>query len=444
MSLQMRNLWLLVLALVVGAGCATYSDTTRAARESLARGNLEGGEKKLNDLLKVDSSRELPAEWDGETALTLLERATVLQALRDYSTSARDFSVVDKELELLDIANDDVGSIGKYLYSDDSTKYKAAPTEKMLLNAFNMVNYLARGDLQGASVEARRFTVIRKYLNDNFPEETHGAFGSYLAGFTFEMRGDYDVALRYYDEVLQQVEAPSLHETIRRLAPRSHYRTPRITAILDKGGAVEASKGGGEILVVLKTGSVPVKEAVRIPIGAALGLASNYVSGDTKVLEYGLFKVVSYPELKKVPQTFRGGSLHVSGSRLSFDPITDIEKEILHEYEVVKPKIVGAAITRMITRAVAAEGARYAGRQKSGGLGFLAAALVEGTMVALDKPDTRSWSTLPSQVWITRIPVEAGSHQVEVDLRGPGGARLSRTVEVPEGGFAVVDFTTLR
>lgn len=444
MRQPMRTLTLLALALWVGAGCATYSDSTRAARTSLAKGNLEGGEKKLNELLGVESSRELPVKWDGETALTLLERATVLQAMRDYSTSARDFSVADKELELLDIANDDVGSIGQYLYSDDSTKYKAAPTEKLLLNAFNMVNYLARSDLQGAGVEARRFTVMRKYLKDNFPEESHAAFGSYLAGFTFEMRGDYDVALRYYDEVLQQVSAPSLHEPIRRLAGRTSYRTPRINEILERGRQTEAPRQGGEILVILKTGVVPVKEPVRLPIGAALGLASNYVSGDTKVLEYGMFKVVSYPELRKVPQQFHGGHLRVGESRLVFDPITDVESEIVREYETVKPKIIGAALTRMITRAVAAEGARHLGRQKSGGLGFLAAALVEGTMVALDKPDTRSWSTLPSHVWITRIPVQAGTHEIEVDLRGAGGARLSQRVQVSEGGFAVVDFTTLR
>lgn len=442
MRQPMRTFWLLVLTVLVGTGCATYSDSTRAARTSLSKGNLEGGEKKLNDLLGVESSRELPAKWSSETALTLLERATVLQAMGDYATSARDFSVADKELELLDIANDDVGSIGQYLYSDDSTKYKAAPTEKLLLNAFNMVNFLARSDLQGAAVEARRFTVMRKYLKDNFPDESHAAFGSYLAGFTFEMRGDYDVALRYYDEVLQQVDAPSLHEPIRRLANKTTYRTPRLTAILEKGEA--QAREGGDILVILKTGTVPVKEPVRLPIGAALGLASNYVSGDTKVLEYGMFKVVSYPELKPVPPQFRGGRLLVGERRLRFDGITDIESEITREYEAVKPKIIGAALTRMITRAVAAEGARALGRQKSGGLGFLAAALVEGTMVALDKPDTRSWSTLPSQVWITRIPVEPGAHEVAVDLEGPGGTRLRQTVEIGPGGFAVVDFTTLR
>jgi uncharacterized protein len=433
---------LAALTLVVGAGCATYSDHTRAARESLARGDLQGSEAQLNEMLGVESSRELPAEWGSETALAVLERATVLQAMGDYATSARDYSAAEKELELLDIANDDVGSIGKYLFSDDSAKYKAPPTEKLLVNAFNMVNYLARGDLQGASVEARRFTVMRKYLEDYFPGTSHGAFGSYLAGFVFEQRGEYDVAMRYYDEVLQQGDAPSLHAAIRRLAPRSSYRTDRLDAVIEGGEA--PAEGEGEILVILKTGRVSVKEPARIPIGAALGLASNYVSGDTKVLEYGMFKVVSYPELVATRDTYTGGSVHVAGAPTAIDRVTDVEAEIAREYEQVKPKILGAALTRMITRAVAAEGARAAGRQQSSGLGFLAAALVEGTMVALDKPDTRSWSTLPSQVYLTRIRVPAGAHEVAVDLNGGRGTRLARTVEVPAGGFAVADFTTLR
>jgi len=435
----------LALALVAGAGCATYSDHTRAARESLARGDFERGEAQLNEMLGVESSRELPVEWGSETALAVLERATVLQAMRDYATSARDFTAAEKELELLDLANDDVGAIGQYLFSDDATRYKAPPTEKLLVNAFNMINYLARGDLQGAAVEARRFTVMRKYLQDYFPGESHAAFGSYLAGFVFEKRGEYDVALRYYDEVLQETDASSLHEPIVRLASKAAYRTPRLESVIGEVPAPEEDPEEGEILVILKTGRVPVKEAARIPIGAALGLASNYVSGDTKVLEYGMFKVVSYPELVPTRQVYTGGTLRVAGSPMPLDFVTDVEAEVLREYELLKPKIVGAALTRMITRAVAAEGARAAGRQQSGALGFLAAALVEGTMVALDKPDTRSWSTLPASVHLARIRVPAGQHEISVDLHGPGGSgRLTRTVDVPAGGFAVADFTSLR
>lgn len=443
--LRIRIASLLALVLATAAGCATYSDYTRAARERLSRGDFAGGEAELNRMLGVESSRELPTEWGSETALAILERATVLQAMRDYATSARDFQVADKELELLDLANDDAGTLGKYLFSDDATRYRASPTEKLLLNALNMVNYLARGDLQGAAVEARRFTVMRKYLQDYFPGTSHGAFGAYLAGFVFEKRGEWDVALRYYDEVLAEAQAPSLAEPIRRVAAQGAYRTGRIEQILAAGTAAPLGPDEGEILVVVKTGRVPAREPARLPIGAALGLAANHVSGDTTILEHGMFKVVSYPELVPRAQHFDGATLQIGASPVSLDPVTDVEAEVVREYEAARPKIVGAALTRMIARALAAEGARAAGKQHSRGLGFLAAALVEGAMVAADKPDTRSWSTLPARVHLARVRVPAGRHQVTVDLHGRGGPlRLTHEVEVPAGGFAVADFTTLR
>ncbi len=442
----MRSLTLIALAsLIAFVGCATYSDRTLAARAALQRGDLGGGEARLNDLLGVESSRDLPQKWGSETALTLLERATVLQAQGEYRVSARDFSASEKELELLDIANDDVGSIGKYVYSDDSTRYKTTPTEKLLLNAFNMVNYLAIGDLAGARVEARRFEVMRKYLRDYRPKESHGAFGAYLAGYVAERLGEADEALRYYDEVLAESDAPSLTAPIRRLAHYSPYRTPRLNAVLEGADDPAPSDAPAELLVVLKTGAAPVKEARRIPVGAALGFAANYVSGDTKLLEYGVLKVVSYPELVPGRSTFVGGQARLGSRVVPLDRLTDVSRELAAEYEALKPKIIGSALTRMIVRAAAAEGARVAGNQESGGLGLLAALLVEGTMVALDKPDTRSWSTLPAQVQITRIAVPPGTHEVEIELFGRyGPTRVRRTVEVLEGGFAVVDLTTLR
>ena len=68
--------------------------------------------------------------------------------------------VHDDALELLDLAKDTAGEIGKYMFSDSATKYKTTPTEKLSLNAINLINYLAQGDLEGATIEAKRFTVM--------------------------------------------------------------------------------------------------------------------------------------------------------------------------------------------------------------------------------------------------------------------------------------------
>ncbi len=499
-----RTARLLLLGAVL-PGCATYSDRTQEARDALQRGDYAGSVKQFNKVLKVRKAEDLPTKMKKNYELVILERATVLQAMGQYELSQRDYQAADKSLELLDIARDGAGKLGKYIYSDSATKYKTSPTEKLALNAMNMCNYLARGDLNGAKIEAKRFTVMRKYLSDYKPESEHGAFGSYLAGYVYERLGQPDEALRYYEEALQERDFSSLREVIPELAKVGSFRGERIEDYLPdemRGGfvpppapkpkaepppapppepepeddldappdgpevqrpksielgalppsstatALAPTPQGGEILVVAKVGRVPYKIPKRIPIGLAIGLAGAFVTGDTTLLEYGMFKFVVYPELVPSNAIFDTATLRIDGHDVGMDLATDLTTEIVDEYEDIKPKIIGAALTRMIVRAAAAEGARAAGNQAEGAgglVGFLAAAALEGTLVALDKPDTRSWTTLPARVFVARTRVPAGKHHLQVTASGNRGREVRDIdVTVPAGGFVVLDVTTLR
>lgn len=135
---------------------------------------------------------------------------------------------------------------------------------------------------------------------------------------------------------------------------------------------------------IVTLGRVPYKVPKRIPIGAAIGIAGTFVTGNTAILERSAFKLLVYPELEP------------SGTR-----------------------------------------ATQAGMQAGPAIGLLAALAAEGSLVALDKPDTRSWTFLPQRVALSRIPVEPGDHEVEVSIVGLGETR-SIPVRVPEDGFAVV------
>ena len=197
----------LIAALAIG--CATYSDKTMAMRELVTAGQYEAGLQELNRFLKVKDVDELPDDWKSETSLAVLERATILHAMQDWDSSARNYQAAEEQLELLDLRSS-ADEIGRYVFSDAATYYRTTPTEKLSLNAVNLINYLAQGDLEDAGVEAKRFTVMRNYLLDYDPEHAHGAFGSYLAGFVAERQGNWDEALRYYDEALQERELPRL------------------------------------------------------------------------------------------------------------------------------------------------------------------------------------------------------------------------------------------
>ncbi len=469
-----RSWAVLGLTLAFGSlACATYSDKTSAMREHVQAGQHPQGLAELNRFIKVKDPHELPTKWGSETALAVLERGTLLHAMQDWDASAINFQAAEDQLELLDLAKDTAGEIGKYMFSDSATKYKTTPTEKLSLNAINLLNYLNQGDLDGAQIEGKRFTVMRNYLLDYDPDSAHGAFGSYLAGFVAEREGNWDEALRFYDEALELRELPGLGPAIQRVAQKGSYRTERLDRYIGSGptltptpseaegagtGAVPSDAEaipvpadpaplakGAEVLLVVKTGRVPYKVPRRIPIGAAIGLAGAYITGDTTLLEHSAMKVVVFPDLEPAGNLFDDAAWSIDGVPLHIDLVSDLGVEITHEFDQLKPKIIGSAITRMIVRAAAAEGARAAGNEANAAVGLISALALEATMVALDKPDTRSWTLLPDRVFIGRTMVPAGEHRVEVLVQGNGGHETrTMQVNVAEGGYVVLDVTTLR
>lgn len=458
-QISVSRIYALALCGWVFAGCATYTEETAHLRDSVARGDLNGGLADANKLLKVDAADELPTDMKGNQPLVVLERGSILHALGRFLESAKNLQAAEGELELLDLSNDAAGKIGKYIWSDSATKYKTPPVEKISLNALNMINYLAVGDLDGARVEAKRFTTMRNYLRDYDPEHAYGGFGSYLAGFTMEKLGENSAALLYYDEALEERSLVSLIPSIKRMWGPDSLESERFESLLgvEFTPLTEATRpevndvgvSGGELLVIVNVGRVPRKKAQRMPIGAAIGLAGTYITGDPAILARTALKVLSYPELVPAGNIYDSAAVRVDGHDMFTELVSDISAHVVREYTELKPKIIGAGISRMIARALVAEGARAAGSSgknaASGGLGLLAALAAEGAMVAADKPDTRSWTLLPAQVYIARQYLPPGDHEVEVTISGPGGEeRRVAQVTITKGGFAVLDITTLR
>ncbi len=432
------------LILVVG-GCATYSDKMQAASQTVAAGDYEGGVASIDKLLKVKPG-EMPKDWDSEETLAVLERGTLLQALQRWDESSRDFQEADKQLDFLDLSGDAVGNIGKFVYSDSAGKYVTSPTEKLSLNAFNMLNYLAEGDLAGARIEARRFTTMQSYLKQFDPENAYGTLGSYLAGFTMEMLGEPTSALRYYDEVVQVRQLESLREPVNRLAKTNPYRGLKLKEYLASKPAPKVGSGSPtEVLVIAAVGRVPYKIPERMPIGAAIGLAGTYISGDPAVLGYSAFKFVNYPKMVPWPSAFNAASISVNGRKTKMELASNLAAEIQNEYDEMLPRILGAAISRMIVRAAAAEGMRQAGQSGGNeGWGWAAALLTEAALVAADKPDTRSWLFLPGTIFIHRESLPPGTHRIEIDLAGSTAETHGFDVELAQGQRKVIVVTAPR
>jgi uncharacterized protein len=398
----------------------------RAAHEAAARDDWPAAEHEINAILGVESRAELPETWSSEKSLGVLERAAVLQAQGAWQESARDLSAAEGELEMIDFSVDAVGTIGTYVYSDSAGEYRTPPLERVALNVFNMANYLAMSDLQGAAVEARRYQVMRDYLENMGIDHPPGSIGAYLAGFTFEHLGEADRALLYYRNAQEQAKLRSLEQPVERKG-----KPPRT----------------GEVLVVVGAGRSPIKVPRRIPVGAAVGIAGTAITGDPRVLQHSATKVVVYPELEEVPSLVRGTRIRIDDRDAETDLVTDVAAEVVREYEKMRPRIIAAALSRMIARAAVSEGAMAAGRNAGGTgevVGIVAGLGAEAAMVALDKPDTRSWTFLPGRIWVARTAVAAGKHDVVVQFEGDFGSERRVPIDVAPGGYAVVVVTEPR
>jgi len=193
---------------------------------------------------------------------------------------------------------------------------------------------------------------------------------------------------------------------------------------------------------VLSLGRVPRRAPERIPIGAAIGLAGTFITGNPQILARSATAVVVYPELVESGSRANSARVEIDGVRVPVERLSSLGIDIRREYDELRPRIIGAAITRMIARAVASEGARVAGNQVSPAVGLLAALATGASLVALDRPDTRSWSMLADHVLVSRQVVEPGEHLVRTLVTGNGleSGREFR-VTVPRGRAAVIVVT---
>lgn len=441
------------LLAVANIGCASHSERTLPMRTALDAGDPHGAIAALDDELDVKSSKDLPAELEGDNALLVLDRASIQQSIAQFQDSSRDFQAADKAIDMLDLAHNAGDTIGQYVFSDSAGKYQAPPYEKLLINTLNMLNYLERQDLTGAKVEARRLAVMQTYVSDqlNEPNNSVLGLGGFLAGLAFEKAGDADQALHYYDQALKFPGFESVRPAVKSLLAQSTYRTPRLADVeKDPDPTPLEGSNEGELVVVVGYGRVPHKIANRIPVGLALTLFANDINpGDAsaanKLAAQGLVTWVNFPTMGEEQGQYANPSILLDSSQsIDIGATTNVTREVKMEWHKMEGKIVASAITRMIARVAIGQGIQTAtgrGDNAVGIIGLVASLGTQATMTALDTPDTRSWETLPARVGVARVRIPAGRHTIRIEARG---VIRTQTIDVPKGGWKVVSLMALR
>jgi hypothetical protein len=419
----------LLLSLVCGACSSGYAGQVKVAYAALDRNQTEKAIGVFNKQLGVKSEKDSPSDFGHSTVLLLLDRGMVLQQTQQYGLSSRDLEISDKRIEILDFSQKGIDKLGRYLYSDDTGPYRAPAYEKLMINTVNMLNYLARNDLSGARVEARRFAVMEDYITHHEdPAVTMLPIARYIAGYVNEASGRPSETGLYYKKASENPVLASL--VPQGLSENGTYKP---------SAACEPPAACGTLLISIGYGRVPAKQAKRVPIGAAIALAGAMISPiSAKAAAQGAVTWVIYPELAP-RRPYPDPLVAVNGAPVTRWAGYALDAEVYRAWKKAQPAIVASAITRALTRFAAGQITQAAAG--GGSLGALVGIATQAGLAAADTPDTRSWGTLPARLALVRQSLPAGTHTVQVNY--PGGSE-QRTVTVKESGYTTVVFGALR
>ncbi len=371
-----------------------------------------------------------------DAVLFYLDRAVLLHDAQDPAASDEMLASAQAYIDEL-YAKSVSASAGRLLINDLTTPYYAANYERALTYYYRAQNFLQRGDVSSAAVEARRAVFFLDHLRaDKRKGYNDDPFVQYFASLVFESVGQLPDA---------RIARQNAFNAYRRLGGKLGVSAPEFSVPKNAGEL-------GEVIIFHYNGLLPLKktQTVQVAWSEAAAMASSpqettdSVSPEVQnALAAGLFGsavTLSYPVL--VPQPFRVASSFVEagGQRYVTQKVADFAGAAKMDLDEKLPGIWFRTATRAVAKQVAAAQARQAARSAANDdtVGDLAGMFVSALGAALEKADTRQWFTLPAEVRMTRLFLTPKTQDIKLLFRdGYGniiGEHVFENVPVERGG----------
>lgn len=334
---------------------------------------------------------------------------------------------------------------GSLLTSDKLRPYPGTRYERLLSHYYRAINYVYLNQLDGALVECRRATALINYFKSE--DETYDFFGAgflaYLSGVLFEARGEwndayisYKQATEYYRNAAEKtgVEMPEdIGHSLVRLARQLGFIDELERYQEQYGKFSSRPENTGELILFYESGYVPAKREKNLvfPI-----LKKDDVNDEKFVptlmgregrvyedveLEYLLR--VAIPTIDSNRPLLSGIEVAVGAVKASGVLVEDVETIAIETFNAQRPIILLRTLGRALLKYLAYRGAN----KENEALGLL----VNLAGVVTEQADTRSWQTLPNQIFMVRMLLPAGMHTLNLSFLGENGRVLGRD-SVPE------------
>ncbi|MCG9132634.1 hypothetical protein J5I95_13230 [Candidatus Poribacteria bacterium] len=333
--------------------------------------------------------------------------------------------------------------LGSLVTSEKLRPYSATQYERLLSHYYSALNYIYLNQLDGALVECRRATALINYFKGE--DEKYDFFGTgflaHLSGMFFEAVGEWNDALisykqaaEYYENAAEKtdVETPKdIGNALVRLTRKLGFTDEFERYREQYGEPPPRPENTGELILFYESGYVPSKgkEALMFPIlktddvedekfVPTLMKREGRVYEEVK-LEYLLR--VAIPTIGSHRPRFNGIKVAVGENQESGVLVEDVETIAIETFKAQRPMI----LLRTLVRAVGKYLIFRQANKKNEALGLL----TNLAGVLTEQADTRSWRTLPNQIFMVRMPLPTGTHTLNLSfLDANGQVRGSQSV----------------
>ena len=366
--------------------------------------------------------REDSAEKD---VLASMNKGMLRQMKGDYKGSNAIFEVAKNKIEKL-YGVSVTEQAGALIVNDTLRSYFGDRYEQVLLHAYMAMNYIKLDDLDSARVEMLQADVKMQEWGEQ-PEED--PFVRYLSGVIYEALGEKDQALvayrkakEAYQTTKQNIGIPGVlkKDLLRLLSEeglKNELRALKKEFKMKKFKASSTSKKMGELVVVLSAGLAPVRGGISIT-----------VPGVEEVVDT---VKIALPRYYNSSPSF-SARLSVRGASADLELVEDVDALARAALDSDLPIITA----RAVARAVVKHKTQKKAEDKGGPLmGFLATV----TNVITEQADTRSWTSLPQTIQLTRVNLPAGQHDVNIEIHNASGSlvdTIRKKVTVQSGKTA--------
>jgi hypothetical protein len=367
---------LLFTASCVGGG---YVHQSRRARHAFEHGKYD---KALSWYRKQSPPKR-------DRLLYLLDEAVILHSAGRYQESIDTF---DRAIELSDVlSGPQVGSkTASIVTNDNIIPYKGSAFERVLMQVFQILNYVGLGHYRDALIEVRRLhNRFGNLFREGEKDYLRNAFASYIAAMVWEFNGQVNDAYIDYKKTYKIAGGfPSLEEALLRDSKRlgflaEYHRWKKIFRRSYQPLAPEH----GELIILVEEGAVPEKR-------------STEERHSLQVLPVPIYRG---PLRRPVEMTIKANGRDLGRSIMLY-PVHEAAVKSLGDE-------MPGIIARGLARLAAKEGAAVAvGKEVDKDLGILMGIFV----LATNRADIRSWLTLPRSLHVARFALPAGTYDLEL------------------------------